>query len=158
MMRVFAPYALHDRTSLNVEFAQKGHAKDTAIDRLSAVRAAAPLDDHLLFSFPHSTVFDGKLMLRSGSDGAWSSGVGIDAVGTTRCLALAPSGNLRLSVGLGVDALADTRVVTVTYQYVVVNQTGFDVWMRAASNGDRDSSDDTGTIVIMFIVSKLILK
>lgn len=152
-MRVFAPFALHDRTSLLLEFAQKGHSSDTVIDKKSALRGVPPYDDNVLFSFPHSTLFDAKLVMRKAGEQSWSSGVEIDALGTSGCVAVPGEeryANVRVTVGLGAEALADTKVVTLTYQYVLVNELDSDVYVRAASKSDGnavDSSVDKGVLV-----------
>jgi hypothetical protein len=121
--RVFAPYALIDRTRLFLSFRQSGFNDNGVMLPLTAARRDAPF----LFSFPHSTLFDGKLCLKSTSAAEWSAAFSLDAVGgRANAEARGAPGErdtcVRHAIALGDGALADTKVVTFTYAYVLVNE------------------------------------
>jgi hypothetical protein len=139
--RVFAPYALVDRTRLYLSFRQSGFSGDNGVMLpLSAPKRDAPF----LFSFPHTTVFDGKLCVKSQAAAEWSAPVSLDAVGArANAEARGAPGErdtcLRLAIALGESVLADTKVVTFTYAYVVVNEHDRALLVQQATVDGSDS-------------------
>ena len=76
--RVFAPYALIDRTQLKLRFCAAGDAANQ-VHSVDVPEHGAPQ----LFSYGATRPFDGKLQVQSSAASEWSNAVSVDAVGAS---------------------------------------------------------------------------